>query len=178
MLFAVTLKSALGNQPTSHIVIDIVLSLLLGVAGFRLSQRTRLIRGVTPWRIPSAVWAIICFFFSAFGIVLEMIAVYFTRSIEASAAKNPAAYSPTGATPISVPLAASAPATEDAGAMWVPTVPASGMEGPTSDITGQPALFGWYPDVVKRHEERYWDGRDWTSFVRDAGESSEDPLAR
>jgi hypothetical protein len=37
-------------------------------------------------------------------------------------------------------------------------------------------LFGWYADVTARHDLRYWDGRGWTQFVRDAGVAAVDPL--
>ena len=35
---------------------------------------------------------------------------------------------------------------------------------------------GWRPDPAKRHELRYWDGTMWTSWVSDAGETSDDPI--
>jgi hypothetical protein len=28
---------------------------------------------------------------------------------------------------------------------------------------------GWYPDPMKRHESRYWDGARWTEHVSNAG---------
>lgn len=36
---------------------------------------------------------------------------------------------------------------------------------------------GWIPDPSGRHPDRYWDGRAWTQWVRDApgGTRSEDP---
>jgi hypothetical protein len=36
---------------------------------------------------------------------------------------------------------------------------------------------GWYSDPVNRHELRFWDGRQWTSQVSDAGSQSVDPLS-
>jgi len=34
----------------------------------------------------------------------------------------------------------------------------------------------WYPDPARRHEVRYFDGRDWTDHVGDHGTASTDPL--
>ena len=28
---------------------------------------------------------------------------------------------------------------------------------------------GWYPDPTGRHQHRYFDGREWTNHVADAG---------
>lgn len=49
--------------------------------------------------------------------------------------------------------------------------PGAGLPAPTP-----PPLFGWYADPDERHEERYWDGRQWSELVRDAGAVSTDPL--
>jgi len=40
----------------------------------------------------------------------------------------------------------------------------------------QSAGAGWHPDPMKRHEQRYWDGAQWTEHVSDAGVPSTDPL--
>lgn len=34
---------------------------------------------------------------------------------------------------------------------------------------------GWYPDPGARHEQRYWDGRGWTDYIRDRGVQGTDP---
>jgi hypothetical protein len=34
----------------------------------------------------------------------------------------------------------------------------------------------WHPDPHGRHEQRWWDGREWTSLVADGGVEAEDPL--
>jgi hypothetical protein len=34
----------------------------------------------------------------------------------------------------------------------------------------------WYPDPVRRHQYRYWNGTAWTEHVADAGRQSSDPL--
>ncbi len=28
---------------------------------------------------------------------------------------------------------------------------------------------GWYPDPTRRHQHRYWDGKDWTDSIADQG---------
>jgi hypothetical protein len=170
MNIAGTLSATIGNQSDTTLVVSGIFALLLAVFGYRLSQRIRATRGVTPWRIPSAVWALICFFFAPFGFALELIAIVSTRN-EANklVASNsaPTSFAP----PIEAPKT-----TEEALSVYVPKIPASGYGGPKSDVMGKPALFGWYPDVTSRHELRYWDGRDWTKFVSDADVYTEDPL--
>jgi uncharacterized protein DUF2510 len=34
----------------------------------------------------------------------------------------------------------------------------------------------WYPDPVRRHQHRYWNGSAWTQYVSDAGQQSLDSL--
>lgn len=171
MSIANTLSSSLGNQSDTTLVISGLFALVLAIFGYRLSQRIRATRGVTPWRIPSAVWALICFFFAPFGFALELIAIVSTRgeTNKQLAATNsaPTTFAPPVATPKT---------TEEALSVYVPKIPASGYGGPQSDVVGKPALFGWYQDVTGRHEKRYWDGRDWTKFVSDADVINEDSL--
>jgi hypothetical protein len=54
--------------------------------------------------------------------------------------------------------------------------PAPRLPSPPPGKDGKPALFGWYADVTRRHELRYWDGRGWTQFVRDSGAAAIDPV--
>jgi hypothetical protein len=37
---------------------------------------------------------------------------------------------------------------------------------------------GWYPDPSRRHEYRYWDGKDWSAQVSDGGKMVSDPELR
>ena len=158
-----------GSYSNTEVVI-FVFALVLGVFGYQLSQRIRAARGVTPWRIPSAIWALICFLFPPFGFALELIAIVSTRSAPDKLVipnNAPTAFTPSVGAPST---------TEEALSAYVPKIPPSGYSGPRSDVSGKPALFGWYPDVTRRHELRYWDGRDWTRFVTDADVFSEDPI--
>ena len=43
-----------------------------------------------------------------------------------------------------------------------------------SDTSSPPP--NWYPDPGGTHEQRYWDGSQWTDHVADHGRQSEDPL--
>lgn len=36
---------------------------------------------------------------------------------------------------------------------------------------------GWWPDPYGRHEHRYYDGKTWTAYVADKGETTIDPTA-
>jgi hypothetical protein len=51
----------------------------------------------------------------------------------------------------------------------------------TSPSPGAPAAYhdvppGWDPDPLGRHQLRYWDGDDWTSWVSDFDIIGQDPL--
>lgn len=169
MSFGNAFSAAIGSQDSAALIMSGVLALVIAVFGYRLSQRIRATRGVTPWRIPSVVWALICFFFAPFGFALELIAIVSTRpESQKVGTVTQGTYVPE--TPdVAVP--------SEAMPSYAPRLPASGYAGPASDVVGSPAIFGWYEDVAGRHELRYWDGRDWTQYVVDAGTYTEDPIA-
>ncbi|HKH88517.1 MAG TPA: DUF2510 domain-containing protein [Acidimicrobiales bacterium] len=50
------------------------------------------------------------------------------------------------------------------------------QEGALGSQSGPPPLFGWYPDPAGIHEQRYWDGRQWSHRVSDGSVRSDDPL--
>jgi hypothetical protein len=68
------------------------------------------------------------------------------------------------------------------GSLWVDGArvePPSGLAVPAVAAVPMAAAApppDWYPDPVKRHQLRYWDGQGWTSHVGDAGAMGEDPL--
>lgn len=45
---------------------------------------------------------------------------------------------------------------------------------PVAQATSSQIAPGWYPDPRGAHEQRYWDGANWTASVSDAGEQSTD----
>ena len=48
----------------------------------------------------------------------------------------------------------------------------------TQQHSGQPAPpAGWFPDPLGRHEQRYWDGQQWTEHVASHGRQGVDPVA-
>ncbi len=176
MNIASALSTTIGSQSNTTLVVSGVLAVVISIFGYRLSQRIRATRGVTPWRIPSFVWALICFFFAPFGFALELIAIVSTKP-EPRGAHTAQGGSTTGASRTTYEQTGSAPTTtEEALAAYAPKTPPSGYGGPQSDQLGKPALFGWYRDVSGHHQLRYWDGRDWTSHVSDDDVESEDPL--
>ena len=179
MNIASALSTTIGSQSNTTLVVSGVLAVVISIFGYRLSQRIRATRGVTPWRIPSFVWALICFFFAPFGFALELIAIVSTKpesgNVQAAHGTSSGSAGTTGQT-IYEPKSPSLPSTEEALAAYTPKIPPSGYGGPQSDLLGKPALFGWYRDVSGRHQLRYWDGRDWTKFVSDNETQTEDPL--
>lgn len=151
----------------------LVESLLLAVAfswlGYRMSVRHRAVRGVTPWRIPSYLWALICLVFQFLGIALEILAELTTRpalpiSQPPAEPLQPYTYSP--------PMAAPTTGAALAG----PNEVDSATPPPPDGAGGAPAGFGWYADPLRRHELRYFDGRLWSEFVADVGAVDNDPL--
>ena len=57
-----------------------MLGAAFGLLGYFLSERYRRVRGVTPWRMPSGVWAALMFLFSLIGVVVYLIACLTTRT--------------------------------------------------------------------------------------------------
>jgi hypothetical protein len=219
-----SMSSLIGSTPTSERVLGVVLAVVFGWLGWRISRSFAASRGVTPWRIPSLVWALICFIFSIFGLVLELVAQMTTRSgtvepprgpgpVPPSTYGRPGPYGqaappysqpgpygsagappPYGQTPVAgpapgywppagpnVPLATPEAATlaganQPAGPATPDDLAPPRLPAPPPGRDGSTALFGWYADVTARHEVRYWDGRGWTQFVRDAGVAAIDPI--
>jgi hypothetical protein len=162
----------LAGYSRSEIVTSLVFAFLFAALGYRMSRRHRLVRGVTPWRLPSAVWALICFVLQPFGLIVEIFAQATTRP-----AIPPPARVPTYPGPVArgAAFGTGGPASVLDVSPAAPPVPA-GPPPPASDSSGRPALFGWYPDTTGRHELRYWDGRGWTAHVRDGDRQATDPV--
>jgi hypothetical protein len=64
---------------TSTIVEQLVLGVIFGAFGYLFSERYRRARGVTPWKIPAAVWALLLFLSWEIFSVLYLIAYFTTR---------------------------------------------------------------------------------------------------
>ena len=65
---------------TSTTLVDgLVLGVALGSVGYFLSERYKRSRGVTPWRVPSGMWAVLLFLLSLIGVVMYLIACFTTR---------------------------------------------------------------------------------------------------
>ena len=56
-----------------------MLGVALGSVGYFLSERYKRSRGVTPWRVPSGMWAVLLFLLSLIGVVMYLIACFTTR---------------------------------------------------------------------------------------------------
>ena len=132
--------------------------------------------GVTPWRLPSIVWAILCGIFQPFGIILELVAEFTTRP-----QPHPSP-TPGGSGPAGNQFAFGGSRTTAAETLAPieiapgPTSFGPALAPPPDDGSGKPALFGWYNDTTGRHALRYWDGRGWTEHVADDGKVSTDPV--
>jgi hypothetical protein len=173
---AAATKSISGGE----LIFAFALLSLFALLGYRISEIHRVLRGVTPWRFPSFVWAAICFAFPLIGLVVELFAEVTTKprlpsSLTRLAFRDPATRQGTNAR---IPGVAIAPT------MAAPVGPPPGIDvepiyrGPAlpKDDAGRTALFGWYADPLRRHELRYFDGRRWADFVANAGVRSSDPL--
>jgi hypothetical protein len=64
---------------TSTIVEQLVLGVVFGTLGYLFTERYKRARGVTPWKIPAAVWALLLFLSWEIFSVLYLIAYFTTR---------------------------------------------------------------------------------------------------
>ncbi|MFZ0059896.1 MAG: DUF2510 domain-containing protein [Acidimicrobiales bacterium] len=163
-----------GNA--GDLALSAVFALVFALLGYRISARHRMMRGVTPWRLPSIVWAILCGIFQPFGIILELVAEFTTRP-----QPHPSP-TPGGSGPAGNQFAFGGSRTTAAETLAPieiapgPTSFGPALAPPPDDGSGKPALFGWYNDTTGRHALRYWDGRGWTEHVADDGKVSTDPV--
>ena len=178
-----------GNE----LVLTIALWLIFALLGYRISWRHQALRGATPWRLPSFVWAVICFAFGPIGLVVELVAEFTTKPRLPSSLRRLSFRDASGriglrnqqTSPIGTTVDAGTAPTEIGTHIEAPPLPGASIPileplrlGPPLplDASGKTAAFGWYPDPLKRHELRYFDGKGWSAFVRDSGVRSEDPI--
>lgn len=190
----------------SELFEDFVLGTVLAILGFRYSERFRRQRGVTPWKLPSAAWAVLLFFLPPVALVY-LVACLTTRPKPGPTGWNapPQGWPPSQGHPGQVPQGWSPPpgsyspgphqgwdAPPPAG--WVappppggwdappppgtvfPGPPGTGMAPPAPVPAAPPSPRAWLADPAGRHELRYWDGTTFTEHVYDAGKISVDPL--
>jgi hypothetical protein len=162
------------SNSTGDLALSAAFAVVFALLGYRISARHRMMRGVTPWRLPSFVWAILCAIFQPFGIILELVAEFTTRP-------QPRPSPAPGGTEPTRPFAfggSRATSTETLAPIDIAPGPSSfgPVLAPPDDGSGQSPLFGWYPDTTGRHALRYWDGRGWTDHVADDGKASTDPI--
>ncbi len=160
--------SALGES--------VLLAFVFAFLGYRMSVHHRAARGVTPWRLPSIVWALICLLLQFIGIAIEIVAELTTRP---SLPPQGASATPQRLSPYLSPSQVVArPAIGGTGDDEATPAPSSASRWPLppTDPSGRPPLFGWYPDPTGRHGLRYFDGRSWSALALDDGTLSDDPL--
>ena len=147
-----------------------MLSAVVGALAYLISDRYSRSRGVTPWRLPSMVWALIALVSVAvLPLVLLALPVACLTTPAGDKRRNG------GQSPATVSRGP-ADFSSQASSLHGP--------GPGPDVVAQVPpvperrdlpLFGWYADPSGRHQHRYWDGRYWTEHVRDDGVRSIDP---
>ncbi len=165
MTAAVHLSGTGLGASGGEIALSVAFALAFALFGYRISARFRSVRGVTPWRVPSIVWALICLVFQPFGIIVELFAEFTTRTAPEVVIAHPRG-APSASSPVPLAQRTLEPSRElDLAGPPVPR-----------DLSGRVALFGWYADPTGRHERRYFDGRRWSSAVRDAVGHGEDPV--
>lgn len=163
---------------------DLLFFVLFGVLGYFYAQSMRRRLGTTPWRLPAALWALICAMVPlGLGFLIEVVAGVTTRSRKSPFGPPPGDYmaraNSAAPGPSAMTFPAAPPANPAGGAEAWPSDHSlrTGPNGWRSTPGGEPPpLFGWYADPDGDHEERYWDGRMWTDSVRDGGVTSISPL--
>jgi len=189
------LVGTIDGYSSARVIVYLVIGVAFGYLGFRVSEGYKRANGVTPWRWPSLLWAVIFLFSLLLGVVLYLIARSTTRP---KAGPNDWPGTPQGSGP-APPWSGGGPGPQDFGAggpppgVWnVPpppeaTFPVFGQQGPPAVPNippGAPAQppppppppRSWLPDPSGRHELRYWDGARFTEHVADAGKISVDPI--
>ncbi len=73
------LLGLIAGYSDSVVITEVVLGVFFGVLGYVASKRYERRRGVTPWRWPSGLWAVLLFFLLLIGVVLYLIACSTTR---------------------------------------------------------------------------------------------------
>lgn len=183
------LSNGFTNASPTQLALSAALAVLFAALGYRTSVRYRALRGVTPWRVPSLAWALVCLVLTFVGLAVELVAELTTRSRYSPAAPAPPSGAGTGryAPPTTQPVAVEPPSPGELPAVAVPLAPgrseaaAGQAEGnrwppPPPDQLGRAPLFGWYRDPAGRHERRYFDGRRWAEHVLDGDRLGRDPL--
>lgn len=184
---------------------EVLLVLLFGFFGYLFAVRTRRAIGTTPWRLPAIAWGIFSGLLPIWGLMLEMIARFTTRhagptggSGWPNAGQRPGGSGTVGPQRWGTNWPSGDPGWPPQGQQGQNSWPPQGqyqvpLAEPdwreTGAVTGEPMvppspgpsyprppLFGWYPDPEGRHEERYFDGRLWSDWVRDEGRMVADPL--
>jgi len=68
-----------GHITSGDLALDLAVGLICGLLAYRISERHRLLRGVTPWHVPSVAWGVLCFLVAPVGVLLQMVAQLTTR---------------------------------------------------------------------------------------------------
>ena len=148
-----------GLKPASYEVIFGTIGATLAFMGAYNYHR---ITGANPWRIPSALWALLAFF-SPLGLILEFVARS-KLSFRTSSKQNGLyvdRHERSMMNNSSQPLPGNHNLTDG-----------QYLVNEEHDITDYKEnthypLFGWYPDPHKKYTYRYWDGKAWTKFISD-----------
>jgi hypothetical protein len=188
---------------TSTLVEGFVLAVVFATFGYLLSERYKRARGVTPWRLPSAVWALVLFMSTLIGAIVYLIACFTTRPVGPTGwagggtqswhpgasefEHRPPAGWHGGPPGEQGPGAAQGWDAPPPGGWQSPPPPGTvfpGLQPPGSQASvpapvvppPPPSPRAWLADPAGRHELRYWDGTKFTEHVADAGKITIDPL--
>lgn len=133
----------------STLIDGFVLGVAFGCMGYLLSERYKRSRGVTPWRLPSGIWALLLFLFSLIGAVVYLIACLTTRTKTgpagwAGGGQHWGSAAPDSRTPRSGGWNAPPPGEwgRGGGQGWDAPAP-GGWDSPTPGYRGAPPPGGW-----------------------------------
>jgi hypothetical protein len=186
VLTAVATKAAKGSA--------IAIALLALVAGaiaiydtVDVNDKAHQAEALSPLVSATVGWGLYVVMTGA-GIALVGALVFATAATSATISGAPPV--PTSIATATAVAATASPATTAAPALWpcpccAESMPASAATCPhcgrdVTPVTAAPAALpgdGWYADPFGRHPDRWWDGAQWTQWVRDhaGGTRSEDP---
>jgi hypothetical protein len=120
----------LPHLSTTELIVGLVLSVVWGFLGYRLSEQARRTYGRTPWGMPSLLWAFFWFFSLLLGLILYGIYLLTRASAQRKAASPQAWSQPPVASGPPVPTPVSARQQPNPGSNF-PAYPRPANSGPT-----------------------------------------------
>jgi hypothetical protein len=151
----------MNGAPVVNLVY-LVAAVLFAIAFYSSSESFRKKNGVTPWRWPSWLWAVVGFASFLLGLIFFIIASRRTKPVLGQGSGSAGGVGSSIPTPV-----------------YAQSIPAETNSWPsTSTVPGFQAQQqgAWHADPTGRFASRFWNGTSWTEHVSDGTTTTTDPL--